>query len=748
MTNLSWNPVGSYTLVALVIGVLLVLLWFGPLRDKITRGRRVTLVALRLAIIALVALAMLRPALVYSRVMRQPSTLVMLLDSSRSMQVADTAGKRSRYEAMQVAVQDAWPRLRALSQDMQVKLFTFADEATPLALDEQPQWDEPPRGEHTAIGAVLEDVLRREAGQRLAGIVLVGDGAQQARPPRDIAPQIAARRLADMGYRFFAVPLGQDRSLGQTRDVAIEQLRSDSEVFVKNRLAIDAQGRFDGLMNQKLGVQLLFEKTPGKMEVVDAQQLQPTVEGQRVPLHFELTPDTPGEFKVTLLAPPQDGELVTTNNQMSTFITVRAGGLNVLYLEGVARVEQKFLRRALDYSPDIRVDYVRIDPRNKSTRPSDLLERFQPGKYNVILLGDLDARAFTSEEMQALAAMVERGAGLMLLGGLHSYGPGGYAPSPLAPLVPVAMDPLERQNFDEPIRRDVHLTVPTRLTPTRVGELQGFLRLESKADPAAMWSRLPPLDGANRFKSLKPGALALLESEQGDPLLVAKDYGLGRVLAFAGDSTWHWPMAGYVDPHRRFWRQVILWLARKDQSHEGRVWISLDQRRFSPGARVEFDLGAQAPEGDPITDATFAIEVVTPDGRKLSGRVQRQNEQQRGVFLESLTSGDYTIRVSATRGTTPLGVAQARFLIYDQDLELENPAADRGTLDALAKMTGGKLVAPEQLGELLDEIRDSLRQWEVTIEDKRTLWDTWPFFSVLIALLSGEWFLRKRWGLV
>jgi hypothetical protein len=37
---------------------------------------------------------------------------------------------------------------------------------------------------------------------------------------------------------------------------------------------------------------------------------------------------------------------------------------------------------------------------------------------------------------------------------------------------------------------------------------------------------------------------------------------------------------------------------------------------------------------------------------------------------------------------------------------------------------------------------------EVRHETKFTFWDTWPFFLVLVSLLTVDWFLRKRWGLV
>ena len=45
-------------------------------------------------------------------------------------------------------------------------------------------------------------------------------------------------------------------------------------------------------------------------------------------------PQTPGEKKITLKVSPADGELVTSNNEISTFVTVLSGGLNVMFLQG------------------------------------------------------------------------------------------------------------------------------------------------------------------------------------------------------------------------------------------------------------------------------------------------------------------------------------------------------------------------------------------------------------------------------
>ena len=61
------------------------------------------------------------------------------------------------------------------------------------------------------------------------------------------------------------------------------------------------------------------------------------------------TPQTPGEKLVTLKVAPQDGELVVTNNEISTFVTVLSGGLNVFFLQGSNFTwDYRFLMRAIE----------------------------------------------------------------------------------------------------------------------------------------------------------------------------------------------------------------------------------------------------------------------------------------------------------------------------------------------------------------------------------------------------------------
>jgi hypothetical protein len=207
-------------------------------------------------------------------------------------------------------------------------------------------------------------------------------------------------------------------------------------------------------------------------------------------------------------------------------------------------------------------------------------------------------------------------------------------------------------------------------------------------------------------------------------------------------------MRGFEQEHRRFWRQIILWLARKDEASEGNVWVRLPQRPFAPGQRVELTVGAQSPTGEPLKDASYQVEVEVPHGATQTLDVVRGDDSATASFRDTQAPGDYTIRVTASQGGQLVGSTRARFTVFQQDLELDNASAESGTLDNLAVMTGGESLAPEELGSLVRRLAQSVDTLEVPIEAKETLWDKWPFFLLLMAFLTTEWFLRKRWGLV
>ena len=745
--------VNSWVVGTLLVALLAVMIYFGPARSKTTFGQRTTLTALRFGAILVLFMVMLRPSSVYTETRRHPATLVLLVDASRSMQVADMLGDKTRWAELVRQLQLSQPALADLDEDLEVKVYTFDTEtrsvpwkAGKLTLPELPE------GKESAIGAALREIVQREANRHLAAVLLLSDGTQRALPERDVQPAEPAKILDTMGVRLFTFGFGSGAGVTSTKDVAVKDLISNPTVFVKNDLAVGGNIRIDGFFGNNVPVELLFETSPGKMEVVQSTKVKAEKSGGQTKVELNYVPETPGEYKLTLRAIPQPGELVETNNELSTFVTVLKGGINVLYLEGTPRAEQKYLRWALDAWENIELDYHEIDALSTEPFDADAENWFKPGKYDVIMLGDLDSQAFSKRIADALDARVKAGTGLMMLGGFHSFRAGGYQREPFQSLLPIDMNvkdaKFERQRFGEPIRKDLHLHGYQQMVPTSLGERHYIMLLGKSSENSAIWKKLPPLEGANRFHGVKKLSQVLATNADQKPMLVAHTVGGGRVLAFAGDSTWRWWMRGHQTEHRRFWRQVLLWLSHKDETGDSAVWIKLPQRRYMPGSRVEIRAGAQNPEGDPVTDASFSCEIETPSGKKESLTLHREGTDRAGSFFDTESPGDYKITVRASRGGELLGAASSRFLVQDQDLELDEPRADFAMLEQIATTTQGEFHPPEQLPAVLNKLKQVGLQSIERRETRIDLYDNWPVLMLFVGFLATEWYLRKRWLLV
>ena len=97
---------------------------------------------------------------------------------------------------------------------------------------------------------------------------------------------------------------------------------------------------------------------------------------------------------------------------------------------------------------------------------------------------------------------------------------------------------------------------------------------------------------------------------------------------------------------------------------------------------------------------------------------------------------------TATRQSGQTSRAQKRALDV-RSTEAVEALASKVTAEA-----GGAGLAPEELPDLLEKLKERADEFEEEIVETVTLWDSWPTLLTFVGLLSTEWFLRKRWGLV
>jgi uncharacterized membrane protein len=454
---------------------------------------------------------------------------------------------------------------------------------------------------------------------------------------------------------------------------------------------------------------------------------------------------------------------------LTAFLTVLEGGVRILQLESNwFYPEPKFIARAIGQSPALQLEQRLIDWRQQSQWPVT----FQPGEleeFDIFLLGDVHSLALDDQRPSAavapqvpddatllrIARRVEQGAGLMATGGPHTYGPGGYAQTPLADVLPIALTRLEGMAPDPQasLPADLLLPGPVTMLPAQdhfVIRLAGSLEQTTE-----QWRQLAPLLRANRMGALKPTAQVLAATPDGTPLLVAGQYGLGRVLAFAGDSTYRWWLHGSMSEHRRFWQQAMLWLAGQEDLQQDQLHLSLERRRAAVGTSVRLDAQLAGADGQTVSADTLELLLVDPDGQRSPVAVRTTPQGWQAELGPLTAAGEYQVEGRAIHDGQLRAQATTRLAAFRQDLELSDPAANPAQLERLAAMTrafGGRMVMAEELPDALRKLKDQPASQRLQRQAKwqpgETAVDAWAFFLVLLGLLSGEWFLRKRWGLV
>jgi hypothetical protein len=751
LTPLQFEPVWPWPLTILACVAMFGILGLGyPRRIRhLSRGWRRLLLTLRLLVILLLLFMMLRPAIVMQLQNQSDTVLYVLLDSSRSMQTTDLPGGKSRRDAVLKTLTDAESSISQLKRRVEVRIRDFSDTLTaaqtpPAAAD----------GKMTAFGSVLEQ-LRKDAGtSRVAGALILSDGKQAAAGSADSDPLQAARVSGRQQIPLYTTVYGSSESVDAGQDLALEELDLSRDVFQGNVVPIRVRLKSAGAQGQPVTVRVFLEDRTGvlpgqsgpmKPVSVSAESQSivthtPAATTEETILKLQVVPESIGELKLAVEADPLPGEIRRTNNRVETILRVRQGGIRVAYFDS-PRWELTFLRK-INVSSRVQIDFRPVMAgqlaAKNATRIRD--EYFVPGAYDAYIIGNVPASAFQPQQLAALERCCVQGAGLMMTGGFNTLGAGGYDKSPLARLLPVELSD-----------QDAHISDSIQMLPTRDGLSSFVMQIAAPDQNRARWEQLPPLQGANllRRRDLS-GAVVLAADAGGTPLLVSQSIGISRVLVFAGDTTWQWPLQGYTEEHQRFWRQVIFWLTKREIDSEQRVWINAEQRDLTPGQPASLVFGARDLQGNAITDAEFEVEVTSPSQTSHKLTTRKSGDGGAADFTDTLEPGDYWARVHATHQGTPVDADYStRFHVNTRDPELDYPTADPGMLKELAHLSGGDFLSSDELLHRLNTWAEKgLPGMDLVRMQRITLWDNWFILGLLVALLTIEWAGRKRRGLV
>ena len=738
-------PQWAIGLAALAIVALLVFQFIG-LKRRLSLSHSSVLVFLRSCVYALLIFFLLGPALVDTRVTRLRRPLTVFIDSSQSMAFPESAqaapgasGVKSRLDAVREKLLDPKAALlQKLNENYDLRLFRFGTTAEPIAPGSLAALRAQDQG--TRLLELVQSAARDAAAP--AGIIVFSDGITNG----------DRKNLADspaLPIPVFTVGAGETEGF---TDVRIAEVRAPEFAFRGREFKVDVIVQAAGLKGKV--VPLYFNRgrnlITSRSVTIDADSFE-----QKITLSF--TPSEIGTHTFALNIPTQPGEQVTQNNQKEFKVDVQRDKIRVLTLSGSPSWNYRFLRMALKQDPLIELvsfvflrtptDTVDVPENQLSLIPFPIDDIFieELKNFDVIFFDDFSHRAyFNPVYLEKVREFVRDGGGLAMLGGARAFDSGGYNDSALREVLPVELDGKGSYRTQESVKPVL----------TASGKVHPITRL--LPDPRgneAIWEKMPPLTTVNQVRGAR--GETLLSASSGGPLLTVGRFGKGRTLALMSDDTWRWnfiAVGNRESPqnHLKLIRQAVRWLAQEPSFEQVQI-RPLPVAR--PGEKIGIKLHVLNDDFTPARQAAVQLRVIGPEGEPtLLPATPESEEGEYGAEYTPAQEGDYRIEAQASLGGKSLGKARSSFAVAFKYGETDDGLPRLDLLKEIAATSKGEFFPLSNFNEKSLEIiaakLESHAPSQIVERRQTRLWSTlWPF-SVILGLLSVEWWMRRKWGLI
>ncbi len=207
---------------------------------------------------------------------------------------------------------------------------------------------------------------------------------------------------------------------------------------------------------------------------------------------------------------------------------------------------------------------------------------------------------------------------------------------------------------------------------------------------------LPPLNGYVATTAKDTGEI-VLTSPDGDPVLAAWQYGLGRAVAWTPTVADPWAREWVNWPdYGRYWAQVVRYTLPEAEATPVRVHLEPTARGVRLTAQVVQD------DGTPLNLATTQALVVLPDGQERRFTLLQNAPGSYSQDIVLPESGAYAIEVALERDGAQYRTAVGYVQPVPAEYLRPPSGAMPGTvlLQAIASNTGGQLLDPQQLEQL------------------------------------------------
>ncbi|MFC1636321.1 hypothetical protein ACFL5Z_15940 [Planctomycetota bacterium] len=720
------HPVFAAAMI-LLLAVWLIILYR---RQRTNRTLKQTLLLLtpKILIVLLLILAYFDPIRSVIQRPKRDKKILVLVDSSSSMECEDEPGK-SRAQ-----------RADGLSRNLSQKLRSVIDFETLYFDDDVRSAKDTAQIRATDLGKCLVTIAdKAKSSDYFSAIVLTDGGDEVIQNPK--LPDIPLY-LASIGS---APDSWNDVSVADVESPAIVEQGSAFEV------SADILARFasrDVALNiPMIQVQLQAERQ-GEWQSLESKFVQSDALKSRVKFSLRAPPE-PGLKAYRIQVENVEGELSGLNNIRQFNVDVRTDTLHVLFFAQELGWDFSMIRKELARDPSVeltalfRVSGQRFVVQGSRQKGDEQLEAGFPASkeildlFKCVIVGSFGASQWIQEQLNALLEYVRDGGAVVFLGGENSFGSGGYDRTVIEPLFPWRLSG-SRSTFQI---GQFAVSVPAAALSNSI--IEETAKIITPLDAVAV-------ESVNVEGPLKSGAVALLEASVSGrtvPLVSIQRYGQGQTMAVATNTLWKWCRASeeLSEAYGYFWRQTV---KNMTDWEEGQRFIAVkwDQKQYNPGEE--------------------ALATISVAGRHDTGRLRlkaqmKLDDQSTPISVEPVMgrtntftakmdfsrSAQYLFELDALVGDEVLESYQKTIVVGTRLNEGANLEVDHAFLNSLAAQAGGRYFRESEFESLIGTLRSRILSRVVSMEIP-LIEDKCIYILIFVGILIFEWIIRRRMNLL
>ena len=750
---MQWAPPHNPA-VYLAIGAAVLIALFLARRTAISPSlRSIWLFIPRAAVLGLVLFILFNPVQQSARQLppRRPQ-VSCLIDSSRSMGLDRPT---SRLEQAKQIVVDSQVKLDA-QDGAELQLFRFGARfsSVPTLADLRAEDDA------SHLGRSLQSLagLFHEAPE---AVIVFSDGQVE---DSDQLAQIT-EDLHAIGVPVHVFPLGDEDIQG---DIAIERLSVPRGAKAGDQVPVRVSIRSQGFRGQRVQLQVRPTTSPDQNPLAEL----PITLASGSQWHDLVVPADPRAGELMLSVPIQKDEAIVSNNQVPFELFARDRRIRVLYMEGTIHgAEYRYVRDALQDDANIECVALTVDDqyvnRPRLARVDDPYRGFPTTRkelfeYDVVICSDISRGAFTREQLDWTAELVnQRGGGFVMVGGYTSFGAGNWDQTVWDRLIPIDMRGGKIGQGFVNQRFKVHVPQAARSHPI-------WRIVEDREQNNRILDSMPPFYGTNLAKRVKPAATLLGQSDSQlaiagiSPVFACESYGRGRTFAMLPDTTESWGRDfekywGENDNRyfRKFWRNVVNWLTENSVSAQRRLVATTDKLIYRPGEPIQLAVQAYDEQYKPTRDYRVEARILdAPEYSQSMSALKVSGDRYRGSVTavvprsrageEASTLSRLSLELIAWNGAEEIEKRVVALQILNDSDELLTPNPNRDSLVKLAQATEGQVV--ESVDDLVEALSDLQATPGKRAVHRTPLWDHPALWLGMLGLVVSEWIMRRLSG--